>query len=96
VKTTTRKAFVGTLPAASLHGRSMTKNAIETTMTYAMTSVLEMHKEESKTDAKIMSVKNKNNAMKGTMMIMVLTTSNITEISHQRWATSQEASRHIP
>jgi hypothetical protein len=94
--TITRKAFLGTLPTASLHGRSVAEDITKTTVTYAMSSVPEMHAEESKDDTKIVSVKNKNNTMKVTMIIMILTMTNLIGISHQRWDTSDEASRHIP
>jgi hypothetical protein len=76
--TTTRKAFVGTRPAASLHGRSAAEDAAETTAAYAMSSVPEMHVTESKAGAEIRSVKSKNITIKGTMIIMVLTTTNLT------------------
>jgi hypothetical protein len=55
-----------------------------------------MHASESKAGTKTGSVKSKNNAMKGTMIIMVLTTANLTEKGHQKRDTSKEASRHIP
>jgi hypothetical protein len=69
--TTTKKAFVGTQPVASLHRRSVAKDAIETTVTYATSSTLEMHAAKSKASVEIGSVKSKNHTMKGTMIIMV-------------------------
>jgi hypothetical protein len=93
---TTRKAFVGTRPAASLHRRSTVEDASETTATYATSSAAEMHMTELKANAKIVSVKSKNSAMKGTMITIVLATTNLTGSGHRKRETSQEASRHMP
>jgi hypothetical protein len=41
-------------------------------------------------------VKSKNNAMKGTMIIMVLTMTNLSWSIHQKGDTSQEVLRLIP
>jgi hypothetical protein len=72
------------------------EDATETTMTYKTSSASEMHAAESKAGAEIRSMKNKNNTMKETMIIMVLTTTNLTRKGHRKWDTSQEVSRHIP
>jgi hypothetical protein len=93
---TTGRAFVGTQPAASLHGGSVAEDVVETTTIYVMSSAPKMHAAESKAGAEIRSVKSMNNAMKGTMIIMVLTTTNLTGSGHRKWDTSSEASRHIP
>jgi hypothetical protein len=85
---TVGKAFVGTQPAASLHERSAAKDATETTMTYAKSTVPEMHTAESKAIAEIRSVKSKNSTMKGTMIIMVLTMTNLTRSGYQKRDTS--------
>jgi hypothetical protein len=75
---TTRKAFVGTRPAASLHWRSVAKDATGITVTYATSSASEMHVAELKADPKIRSVKRKNSVMKGKMITIVLTMTNLT------------------
>jgi hypothetical protein len=93
---TTGKAFVGTRPAASLHERSVAEDITETIATFTASSVVEMHAAEVKDDTNIGSVKSKNSTMKGTMIIMVLSTTNLTWSSHQKWDTTQKASRHIP
>jgi hypothetical protein len=93
---TTGKAFMVTRPVASLHGRSATEDATETIATYVTSSVPEMHVAESKASAEIGSVKSKNNAMKGTMIIMVFTMTNLIGSGHRKQDTSQEALRHIP
>jgi hypothetical protein len=80
---TIEKAFMGTQPVASLHGRSVAEDTIETTATYTMSSTLKMHAAESKADAEIKSMKSKNSAMKGTMIIMVLTMTNLTGSGHR-------------
>jgi hypothetical protein len=43
-----------------------------------------------------LGVKSKNTMMKGTMIIMVLTLTNLIGSGHRKQDTSQEASRHIP
>jgi hypothetical protein len=92
----TGRAFMGTRPAASFHGRSATEDTTETTVTYATSFAPEMHAAESKANAEIRSVKSKNITIKGTMIIMVVTTTNLIRSSHQKRDASQEVSRHIP
>jgi hypothetical protein len=81
---TTGRVLMGTHPVASLHQRSAAKEAIEIITTYTMSSTVEMHVAELKTSAKIRSMKSENNAMKGTMITMVLTMTNLTESCHQK------------
>jgi hypothetical protein len=85
---TTGKAFMGTRPTPSLHGRSMAEDGIETIATYVMSSASDMHAAESKADAEIGRVKSKNIMMKGTMIIMVHTMTNLTGSGHQKRDTS--------
>jgi hypothetical protein len=85
---TTGKAFVVIRLAASLHRRSVTEDATETITTYVTSSVPEMHVAESKASAEIGSVKRKNSAMKGTMIIMVFTMTNLTGSGHRKQDTS--------
>jgi hypothetical protein len=63
---TTGKAFVLTWKGASLHGRSMAKDATETTVTYMMSSAPEMQTAEFKANSETGSMKIKNNTMKET------------------------------
>jgi hypothetical protein len=93
---TTGRVFMGTQPAASLHARSMAEDVAETITIYVTSSTPEMQAAESKTSAEIGSMKSKNITRKGTMIIMVLTMTNLTESGHRKQDTSQEASRHIP
>jgi hypothetical protein len=93
---TTGRIFMGTRPAASLHARSAAEDASETITIYATSSTPKMHAVESKTSAEIGSMKSKNTAWKGTMIIMVLTMTNLTGSGHRKRDTSQEVSRHIP
>jgi hypothetical protein len=85
---TTGRVFMGTRLASSLHVRSVAKDAAETTMIYTMSSVLEMHAVESKAGSEIRSMKSKGSAMKETMIIIVLTMTNLTWSGHQKWDTS--------
>jgi hypothetical protein len=96
IMVTTERVLMGTRLAASLHRWSVVEGATETTMTYVMSSMTEMLAAELKTSAEIGSVKSKNNAMKGTMITMVPTTTNLTGSGHQNWDISQEASRRTP
>jgi hypothetical protein len=52
-------------------------------MTYTTSSAVEMHPVELKANTKIVSVKSKNNVMKGTMITTVLTMTNITGSGHR-------------
>jgi hypothetical protein len=85
---TTGRVLTGTRLAASLHRRSAAEDATETTMTYMTSSTIEMHTTELKSGIKIGSVRSKNNAMKGTMITMVLTMINLIGSGHQKWETS--------
>jgi hypothetical protein len=93
---TTEKVFVGTRPAASLHRRSLAKDATETTVTYATSSAVEIYEVKLKAGTEIGSVKSKSSTMKGTMITTILIMTNLTESGHRKWDTSQEASRHTP
>jgi hypothetical protein len=81
------RVFMGTRPAASLCWRSVAMDTVETTVIYATSFMLEMHVAGSKTDIEIGSVKSKNYVRKGTMIIMVLTMSNLTRSGHQKRGT---------
>jgi hypothetical protein len=91
---TTGRVLMGTQPVASLNRRSVAEDAIESTTTYAMSSVAEMHVAKFKIDAETGSMKSKNRVMKGTTITMVLTTTNVTRSRHQMQAISVVASRH--
>jgi hypothetical protein len=72
------KVFMGTRPAASLRWWSVAMDTVETTAIYATSFTLEMHATGSKTGTEIRCVKSNNYVRKGTMIIMVHTTSNLT------------------
>jgi hypothetical protein len=90
---TTRRVFMGTRLAASVHRRCAAEDAIETTVIYVMSSAAKMRATELKTGTKIGSVKSKKSAMKGTMITMVLAMTHLTKSGQQKWDISQEASR---
>jgi hypothetical protein len=92
---TTERVFMGASPATSLHVRSTAEDTAETTVIYATSSTPEMHAVESKTGAKIRSVKSKNNVRKGSMITTVLTMTNLTWSSHRKRDTSQEAQNSL-
>jgi hypothetical protein len=79
---TTRKAFGGTPPAASLHMRSAAEDTTGTTATYATSSAPNMDTAKSKAGTEIGSVKSMNSVMKGTMVIGVLIMTNLTDKGH--------------
>jgi hypothetical protein len=85
---TTGKAVVGTRLAASLHWRSVAEDATGITVTYATSSASEMHVAELKADPKIRSMKRKNSVMKGKMITIVLTMTNLTGSGHRKQDTS--------
>jgi hypothetical protein len=68
-----------TQPAASLPWRSAIEDEIGTIGTSEMLSAIEMHMTELKTGVKSESALSKNEAMKGTMTTMVLTTISLTD-----------------
>jgi hypothetical protein len=68
-----------TQPAASLPWRSVIEDEIGTIGTSEMLSAIEMHMTELKTGGKSESALSKNEAMKGTMTTMVLTTISLTD-----------------
>jgi hypothetical protein len=68
-----------TQPAASLPWRSTIEDEIGTIGTSEMLSAIEMHMTELKTGGKSESALSKNEAMKGTMTTMVLTTISLTD-----------------
>jgi hypothetical protein len=74
VRVTASVIPMGTQLAASLHQRNM----VETTVTCTTSSVAEMHAAELKTNAEIGSVMSRSSAMRGTMTIVVPTTTNLT------------------
>jgi hypothetical protein len=92
---TARRVLMGTRPVASLHQRSAIEDMTETTATCVTSFAVEMHVAELKTGSEIRSVKSKNSTMKVTMIIMVLTTTNLTRSIHQKGDTFQEAPMHI-
>jgi hypothetical protein len=75
---TTARVRMMTRPAVSLHQRNAAKDETEITETCVTSSAIEMHATGSKTDVKNETVSNKNNAMRGTMTIMVPSTMNHT------------------
>jgi hypothetical protein len=81
---TTERVLMGTRPTASLHRRSVSEDAIETTVTYMTSFVVEMHVAELKIDIETESVKSKNSMIKGTMISMVLIMINLTGSGHQK------------
>jgi hypothetical protein len=74
----TGRVLMGTQSAASLHQRSMANSMVETTVTYVMSSVIEMHATGSKTNAEIRRMMSRNNEMRGTMITMAPTMTSLT------------------
>jgi hypothetical protein len=74
----TDRVPMGTRPVASLHRRCMAEGMIGMTVTCVTSSMIEMHAFGSKTGAKSESACSGNDTMKGTMLIMVPTMTNLT------------------
>jgi hypothetical protein len=75
---TTGRVLMGTHPVASLHTRSTTEDIAETIAIYMTSSVPEMHVAKLKVGVEIGRVKSKNSTRKETMIIMVLTMTDLT------------------
>jgi hypothetical protein len=74
---TTGRVLMGTQPAASLNRRSTIEGVVGTIMTCVVSSSAEMHIARSKTGVERESAWNKNSAMRGTVIIMVRTMTNL-------------------
>jgi hypothetical protein len=81
---TTWRVLMGTRLVASLHQMSTAEDATKTIVTYMTSSAVGMHAAELKTGAEIGSVKSKNSEMKGTMITMIHTMTNLTGSGHQK------------
>jgi hypothetical protein len=75
---TTSNVPARTQPTTSLHQRNTAEGIVGTTVTCVMSSTTEMHAIGSKIGTESKSAWNKNNAMRGTMIIMVPTMTNLT------------------
>jgi predicted MFS family arabinose efflux permease len=93
---TTRRVPIGTRLVESLHWRSAVERMVGTTATCVTSSVIEMHAVGSKNGAESESASSRNNAMRETMIIMVLTLTNLTGSAPQIEGIIQEESKLIP
>jgi hypothetical protein len=93
---TTGRVRVGTQTAASLHRRSMAKDVTGMTETCATSSAVEMHVAGSITGAKSLSAMSSNDMMRGTMIIMVLPMTNLTDSAPRMSGTTHKESRPFP
>jgi hypothetical protein len=85
---------VGTHPTTSLHWRSTVEGMVETTTTCATSSATGMHVARLKIGAECRSAL--NNVMKGTIIIMVPSTTNLNGSAPQKEGTFHEVSMLIP
>jgi hypothetical protein len=85
-----------TQPVASLHQRTAAESVMETTATYVTSSIEEMHATGSKADMERGSMTSRNNIMRGTMITMAPTMTNLTNSVLLNEVTCQEVSRPIP
>jgi hypothetical protein len=76
---TTDRVYMGTRQAVSLHRRNVAEGETGMTEICMMSSVVEMHVAESKTDVRAVSVLNRSGTKKGIMTTMVPITTNLTD-----------------
>jgi hypothetical protein len=90
---TTGRVPMGIRPAVSLYRRSAAEGMVRTIATCVMSSAAEMHATGSKTSTKNESAQSKNNAMRGTMIIMAPSTTNLTNSAPLKEGKTREESR---
>jgi hypothetical protein len=93
---TTDRIRGGTQLAFSLHQRNAVKGEIGMTEICATSSMAEMHVIGLTADARSISSLSKNDVMRGTMTIMVPSTTNIIESAPLKEGTTQEESKPFP
>jgi hypothetical protein len=80
VKTLTNvRVHVGTWPAVSLHRRNVVTDETGMIETCTTSSTIEMHADRSKFGSKNETASNGNDTTRGTMIIMVPSTTNLTD-----------------
>jgi hypothetical protein len=87
---------MGTRPAVSLHRRNVAEDETGMIEAYTTSSATEMHATGSKTSAKSETASNRNDTMKGTMIIMVPTMTNLTDNVPLKEDAMKEESKHFP
>jgi hypothetical protein len=93
---TTDRVDVGTQPAVSLLQRSMTEGMIGMTETCAISSAVEMHMAGLTTGARSTSASSKTDVMRGTMIIVVLSMTNLTDSVPLKEGATWEESNPFP
>jgi hypothetical protein len=87
---------VGTWPAVSLHRRNAAEGGIGMTKICTTSSVAEMHVIGFTTGTRSVSTLSKNDVMRGTMSIMVPSTTNVTNSAPLKEGATQEESKLSP
>jgi hypothetical protein len=93
---TTDRVHMGTWLAASLHRRGAANSVIRMTETCMTSSAVEMHADGSKTGAKSESALSRNDTMRGTMIYMVPSITNLTDNAPLKEGVMQEESKPFP
>jgi hypothetical protein len=90
---TTDKVHVGTRSTVSLNWRNAAEGGIGMTEIYATSSAVEMHTIGLTIGARSVSALSKNDVMRGTMTIMVPSTTNLTDSAPTKEGATQEESK---
>jgi hypothetical protein len=90
---TTNRVHMGTQLAISLHQRNAAEGGIGMTEICVTSSTAEMHVIGLTTGARSVSAWSKNDMMRGTMIIMVPSMTNLTNRAPLKEGTTQEESR---
>jgi hypothetical protein len=93
---TTGRVCAGTRPIVSLYRRSTAESVIGMTETCMTSSTVEMHMTGSKTGAQSESTLSRSGTMKGTVITIVLSMTNLTNNAPLKEGIMQEESKHFP
>jgi hypothetical protein len=87
---TTNRVRAGTQPAISLHRRNVAEGRIGMTEICVTSSAVEMHVTGLTTSVRSVSALSKNNVIRGTMIIMVPSMTNLTDSALLKEGATQE------
>jgi hypothetical protein len=90
---TTGRVYTVTRPAVSLHQRNAAKGETGMTETCMMSSAIEMHVVKLKTSTESECASSRNDAMRGTLITMVPSMTNLTDNAPLKEGAIQEESK---
>jgi hypothetical protein len=96
ISLTSNRVRTWTKLAVSLHWRSTAEGRIRVTQTGAMSLVVEVNTTGLTTGSRSMSMLSKNDVMRGTLTIMVPSTTNLTDTAPLKEGATQVESKPFP